>query len=134
MVPKEAGDAARPGPVVVGIRAEDFTDEPRAADRERSVSSRVMIDVVESTGSDIFAHLVLDRTAAAGSPDAATALAGVASAVIAAGLSVDADVPPDIVDRLAAGSRVAEGQEAGLWIDAVRLHLFDPTDGVRVGP
>ena len=66
MFPKEAGDAARAGPVAVGIRAGDFTDEPRAADRERSVSSRVMIDVVGSTGSDIFAHLVLDGTAAAG--------------------------------------------------------------------
>ena len=58
----------------------------------------------------------------------------VASAVSAAGMDADADVPADVVARLAAGSRVAEGQEAELWMDAARLHLFDPVDGVRVGP
>jgi hypothetical protein len=56
------------------------------------------------------------------------------AAVRAAGLGVDADVPPDIVARLADGSRVAKGREAEPWIDVARRHLFDPTDGVRVGP
>jgi len=134
MLPRDAAGAVTPGPVVVGIRAEDFTDEPRAADRERSVPSRVMIDVLESTGSDLFAHLAPDGAIEAGATDGGNAISAVASAVRAAGLTADAEVRPDVVARLAVGSRVAEGQEAELWIDAARLHLFDPSDGLRVGP
>jgi len=134
MLPRDAAGAVTPGPVVVGIRAEDFTDEPRAADRERSVPSRVMIDVLESTGSDLFAHLAPDGAIEAGATDGGNAISAVASAVRAAGLTADVEVRPDVVARLAVGSRVAEGQEAELWIDAARLHLFDPSDGLRVGP
>jgi len=134
MLPQQTAGAVRPGPVVVGIRAEDFTDERRMGDHVRSVPCRATIDVLESTGSDIFAHLTVERAAATNSGDGATARAAVASAVSAAGMDADADVPADVVARLAAGSRVAEGQEAELWMDAARLHLFDPVDGVRVGP
>ena len=31
--------------------------------------------------------------------------------------------------RLDPESQVQEGQEAELWVDADRLHLFDPEDG-----
>ena len=34
-----------------------------------------------------------------------------------------------IVARLDPASKVAEGQEAELWVDATRLQLFDPEDG-----
>ena len=34
-----------------------------------------------------------------------------------------------IVARLDPASKVKEGQEAELWVDAERLHLFDPEDG-----
>ena len=34
-----------------------------------------------------------------------------------------------IVARLEPASEVKVGQEAELWVDASRLHLFDPEDG-----
>ena len=34
-----------------------------------------------------------------------------------------------IVARLDPSSGVSKGQEAELWVDATRLHLFDPEDG-----
>ena len=34
-----------------------------------------------------------------------------------------------IVARLDPASKVAEGQDAELWVDATRLQLFDPEDG-----
>ena len=37
--------------------------------------------------------------------------------------------PGKIVARFDPESRVQEGQEAEIWVDADRLHLFDPEDG-----
>jgi hypothetical protein len=34
-----------------------------------------------------------------------------------------------IVARLDPGSEVRVGQESELWVDATRIHLFDPEDG-----
>jgi multiple sugar transport system ATP-binding protein len=34
-----------------------------------------------------------------------------------------------IVARLDPSSEVSQGHEAELWVDATRLHLFDPEDG-----
>jgi multiple sugar transport system ATP-binding protein len=34
-----------------------------------------------------------------------------------------------IVARLDPQSQVRQGEEAELWVDATRLHLFDPDDG-----
>jgi multiple sugar transport system ATP-binding protein len=37
-----------------------------------------------------------------------------------------------IVARLDPASRVSEGQEAELWVDATRVHLFDADSGERL--
>ena len=34
-----------------------------------------------------------------------------------------------VVARLDAASEVSEGEEAELWVDATKLHLFDPQSG-----
>jgi multiple sugar transport system ATP-binding protein len=34
-----------------------------------------------------------------------------------------------VVARLDAASRVRRGEEAELWVDASKLHLFDPSTG-----
>jgi multiple sugar transport system ATP-binding protein len=43
--------------VVVGIRPEDFEDAAIAGDRARGIRVRALVDVLESTGSDVYAHL-----------------------------------------------------------------------------
>ena len=48
------------GRVVVGVRPEDFEDAAVAGERGRGVHVRATIDVLESTGSDIYAHLSID--------------------------------------------------------------------------
>ena len=48
------------GPVIVGIRPEDFEDAALATDRGRGITIRALIDVLESTGSDVYAHLSLN--------------------------------------------------------------------------
>jgi hypothetical protein len=39
-----------------------------------------------------------------------------------------------MVAGVATASTAAEGKELKLWLDARRLHLFDPEAGARIGP
>src|SRR5437764_136203 len=54
----------RDRPVVVGIRPEDFEEGGLATSRDPGVRVRARIDVRESTGSDVYAHLTVDGGAA----------------------------------------------------------------------
>src|SRR5205807_1695318 len=70
----------RTGPVVVGIRPEDFRDPAHAPQDGRGVTVRAPIDVLESTGSDLYAHLSLaGRENGGASAEAARRLAAAAS-------------------------------------------------------
>ena len=39
-----------------------------------------------------------------------------------------------VVARLDAASQVKRGEEAELWVDSPKLHLFDPETGPRASP
>ncbi len=125
-----SGAADASGRVVVGVRPEDFEDAAVAGERGRGVHVRAMVDVLESTGSDIYAHLAIDGADTAGDvPDA-----------LRAGLSAaegdDGPAPgvggPEVVARVDASSGLREGTEGELWLDSTRLHLFDPETGERL--
>ena len=38
----------------------------------------------------------------------------------------------ELVARVGVSNSLTEGQEARLWIDARRIHLFDPATGQRL--
>ncbi len=45
------------------------------------------------------------------------------------------DITPtslDVIARVDASSRLAEGKEGELWLDTTKLHLFDPATGERL--
>jgi multiple sugar transport system ATP-binding protein len=118
----------RDRPVVVGIRPEDFEDAGLATDRQHGVRVRAKIDVLESTGSDVYAHLTVDGGAARlGEP--------VIEELAAATDVATEDVVPvsgDVIARLDSSSRIREGGESELWMDTTHLHLFDPDSGSRI--
>ncbi|MFL5830383.1 MAG: ABC transporter ATP-binding protein [Solirubrobacteraceae bacterium] len=118
----------RDRPVVVGIRPEDFEDAGLATDRQHGVRVRAKIDVLESTGSDVYAHLTVDGGAARlGDP--------VIQELAAATDVATEDVVPvsgDVIARLDSSSRIREGGESELWMDTTHLHLFDPDSGSRI--
>ncbi len=120
----------RDGRVVVGIRPEDFEDAALAAERQRGVTINAVIDVLESTGSDVYAHLSLNGHA--GTVELGEPILRELAAVGAG--STDAGVPTslDVIARLDSSSRLAEGKEGELWLDVSRLHLFDPDTGERL--
>jgi multiple sugar transport system ATP-binding protein len=83
---------------------------------------RARIELVESMGSELYAHFSVQHE-------------GVESEELAelAQDSGAADVPgggsDTVVARLDPESRVKQGQESELWVDTSRIHFFDTSDG-----
>jgi multiple sugar transport system ATP-binding protein len=113
--------------LIAGIRPENFEDAAVVPDdvRERGCTFRAHVEVVESMGSELYAHFTVEG-------------AKVDSAELRE-LAADAgagDLPASeggqITARLAAESGVREGEEAELWVDTPTIHLFDPQSGRRL--
>jgi multiple sugar transport system ATP-binding protein len=124
-LPLPAGlDGAAAGKnLVAGIRPESFEDAALIGDaRSRGATFRVKIDLVESLGAEKFAHFSVGGE-------------GVESAQLEE-LAQDAglhETPSggegDVVARLEAASQIKRGDEAELWVDTSKLHLFDADTG-----
>jgi len=108
---------------IVGIRPEHFEDaalvDPAALERGGRIT--VTVDVLESMGSDAFAHFGLEQATMIESAelaelaaDSGTAEAGEAAAYTA---------------RLSAATAARSGEQAELWFDSEKLQLFDPQTG-----
>jgi multiple sugar transport system ATP-binding protein len=120
----------RDGRVLVGIRPEDFEDAALATDRRHGIRIKALVDVLESTGSDVYAHLSTgDRN---GSHELDESLVRELKAMA---IESGDDVTPtslDVIARVDTSSRLDEGKEGELWLDTSKLHLFDPGTGERL--
>ncbi|MGH2951642.1 MAG: ABC transporter ATP-binding protein [Solirubrobacterales bacterium] len=110
--------------VIAGIRPESFEDASLVGDaRDRGTTFRAKIELVESMGSEQYAYFRVE----AGEGVQSDQLAELAED------SGVAEVPGSgegqVVARLDAASSVSRGQEAELWVDATKLHFFDPGSG-----
>jgi multiple sugar transport system ATP-binding protein len=110
--------------VIVGLRPENFEDAAlvSADNRPHGITFRAKIDVYESLGSDVFVYFTRELGKGVSSAelqelaqDAGRADSGATGETIAA--------------RLDAATRIAEGQDAELWVDARPMHIFDPASG-----
>ena len=111
------------GHLIAGVRPEHFEDAALVGDSLRhGPTFKARIDVIEWMGSELYAYFGVRGADAATremhqlAPDLETA-----------------DLPggggESVVARLDAASKVREGEEAELWLDARRVHLFDPRTG-----
>ena len=129
----EVADRLRPGlasargaaraSVIVGIRPEHFEDAMLVGDRPDGHTLKATVDVLESVGSEYYAHFTVPSE-----PLPAIAL----GAVIQDHGSADARRLRDgvpMVARLGRASRVRQGQQAELWVDTSQVHLFDDQTG-----
>jgi multiple sugar transport system ATP-binding protein len=108
--------------LIAGIRPEDFEDASLVGDkRDEGAVFRTKIDVVESMGSELYAHFSLGRQGIESQE-----LRELAEESGSAELSSEDET---IVARLDASSRVRQGQEAELWLDVSKLHFFDLDSG-----
>ncbi len=108
---------SRAGEVIVGIRPEDFEDADLVGAGREGFTLDATVDVLEPTGSDIYAHISLNGAQQLGPPPEEDAPLGLSQ---------------DVIARLDASSRLREGSPARLWLDTGRIHLFDPQSGERL--
>jgi multiple sugar transport system ATP-binding protein len=124
-VPPEARAGVNGRTLIAGVRPESFEDAALVGEaRERGTTFRARIEVLESMGSELYAHF----TVAGAQPVESAQLRELAEDAGAE------EVPSSgeegrIVARLDPASGVKEGQEAELWVDASRVHLFDADSG-----
>jgi multiple sugar transport system ATP-binding protein len=121
---KTRGALASAGTLIAGIRPEHFEDAALVSDDKKPLGRTftVSIDLVESMGSELYAHFKVEH-------------AGVQSEELAelAQDSGAADVPggggDTVVARLDPEASVTQGGQAELWVDTSRIHFFDASDG-----
>ncbi len=112
-------------PLIAGVRPENFEDATLVGDaRGRGSTFRARIEVLESMGSELYAHFSVAADQAIESKELQE-LAEDAGA---------SEVPSSgeaghVVARLDPASKVRQGEEAELWVDATKIHLFDPQSG-----
>ena len=117
----EAADAPRE--LIAGIRPEHFEDAAlvEASKRGGGSTFTAHIDVLESMGSEKFAHFTVEGE-----------LATAAELAELAEDSGSVDVPgsaSQIVARLSASSSAAENADLEVWYDTDKIKLFDPSTG-----
>jgi multiple sugar transport system ATP-binding protein len=109
-------------PLVAGIRPEDFEDASIVGPGRGGHTITAVVDVLEGTGSDLYAHIALDpehgkAQEAPGAKDAR---------------DDDVPLPAELVARVNTHSRIREGDAGEIWVDTSRMHLFDATTGERL--
>jgi multiple sugar transport system ATP-binding protein len=125
-VPVPPGVSADGGQqLIAGIRPEDFQDAALVGEaRDRGTTFKAKIEVLESMGSELYAHFSVATDQQIESQELAE-------------LAQDAgagEVPSSggegrIVARLDPESKAAQGEQLELWVNAERIHLFNQEDG-----
>jgi multiple sugar transport system ATP-binding protein len=110
--------------LIAGIRPEHFEDASLVGEaRDRGSTFRAKVEVLESMGSELYAHFTVASDATIESDELREL------AQDAGGGEVPSAGEGRIVARLDPASQVQQGQEAELWVDATQLQVFDPDDG-----
>jgi multiple sugar transport system ATP-binding protein len=111
--------------LIAGVRPENFEDAALTGEaRDRGSTFRAQVEVLESLGSELYAHF----TVASDQQIESQELRELAEDA-GAGEVPMAGEQGRIVARLDPASGVRVGEESELWVDATRIHLFDPEDG-----
>jgi multiple sugar transport system ATP-binding protein len=110
--------------VIVGIRPEDFEDASFiAADvKPKGLTFHADIDVIESLGAEKYVYFTREL----GQTGNVAELEELARDAGRADISGTAET---VVARLDPATRIREGQDAELWVDVRKVHVFDPANG-----
>ena len=120
-IPREKAErAAGKGLLIAGIRPEYFDDAKVVDEAKRAQGStfHATVDVTEWLGSEAFAYLPFEAP-----PEVQEQLTQ---------LEKDLDgesLHTQLVVALDAASRIEAGDDAEIYVDATKMHLFDPSTG-----
>jgi multiple sugar transport system ATP-binding protein len=106
--------------LIAGVRPEHFEDAALLDDerKQQGLLFKDQVDVIEWLGSEQYAYIPFEAP-----PEVREPLAELAT-------ELDSEqIRTQLVVTLDPESRVEEGQEAELWLDPSRMHLFDPATG-----
>jgi multiple sugar transport system ATP-binding protein len=112
------------GTVIVGIRPESFEAASMVGDevRDQGTTFQAKIDLVESLGAEEYAYFEIEGAKV--QSDQLTELAADAGVE-----EVPSSGEGQVVARLDPASSLKKGEETELWLDARKLHFFDPENG-----
>src|SRR6266704_1682512 len=110
--------------VIAGLRPENCEDAAlvSADNRPHGITLRATIDVLESLGSDVFVYFARELGQGVN-------VAELEELARDSGRADSGASGETIVARLDAATRISEGQNAELWVDARAMHIFDPATG-----
>jgi multiple sugar transport system ATP-binding protein len=110
--------------VIVGVRPEHFEDSALvSADLlPKGLQFNATIDVIESLGSDKFVYFSQQLGQAAN-------VSELEELARDSGRADTGGTTETVVARLDPASKITEGENARLWIDGRKLHVFDPASG-----
>ena len=106
--------------LIAGVRPEHFEDAAMLDDARKAqgLTFKAHVDVIEWLGSEQYAYIPFEAPEEVRKPldELATEL--------------DSEqIRTQLVVTLDAESRISEGEDADLWLDPSRMHLFDPASG-----
>src|SRR4051794_31452713 len=110
--------AAGKGLLIAGIRPEHFEDASVKGDHPAGSTFHAPVDVVEWLGNETYAYIPFEAP-----PEVEAQLRQ---------LERDLDgeaLHTQLVVSLDGASRIKEGEEAEIWVDGSKIHLFDPGTG-----
>jgi multiple sugar transport system ATP-binding protein len=109
--------------LIIGVRPEHFADAALVSPQDKPFGTTFTapIDVMESTGSDVYVYFTHK-----GGPPKSTHLEELASD---SGRAEATTTDDQIVARLSTATKIKEGDSAQLWVDLRGLHLFDAQSG-----
>jgi multiple sugar transport system ATP-binding protein len=109
--------------LIAGVRPEHFEDASMLDDARKAqgLTFEAHVDVIEWLGSEQYAYIPFEAPEEVRAP----------LQELAADLDME-QLRTQLVVNLDAESRVSEGQNATLWLDPSRMHLFDPASGANL--
>ena len=121
---ERASAAQGDGTVIAGIRPESFEDASLVSGetRDRGTTFKAKIDLVESMGAEQYAYFEVEEAKVESQELRELEEDAGVSEVPGSGVG-------QVVARLEAASQIRKGAETELWLDASKLHFFDPETG-----
>ncbi|WP_205471350.1 ABC transporter ATP-binding protein [Nocardioides sp. SYSU D00038] len=114
----KAEKASGRGLLIAGIRPEHFEDASVVDSGRQGSTFRATVDVVEWLGNEAYAYIPFEAP-----PEVQEQLQQLER-------DLDGDsLRTQLVVSLDGSSTVAEGDEAEIWVDTTKMHLFDPSTG-----
>jgi multiple sugar transport system ATP-binding protein len=115
ITPDQARKVAGRGLLIAGVRPEHFDDASVRSDVLTGSTFRAKVDVVEWLGNEAYAYVPFEAP-----PEVQAQLAQLERELDSEALVTQ------LIISLDSASRIKEGDEAEIWMDATKMHLFDP--------